>query len=406
MFIGIDASRFAISHPTGVEIYSKYIIQGIIELALEQQEDKIILYGPKKITDISLNANSKSINKLTPPEIPDVASLKTFFDNNRKIVIGQRIIPRERLWTQIGLSRELFKRTPDVLFIPSHVMPRFTPKALRIFTTIHDIAWIYFDKEYGFFEKQYLHYTTHYGINRAAKIFVPSHATSRDLIKYSHCHENKIVVIPHGHPLQRYLNHNQKTEAHDLAFDILEKIGIQHELPYILYIGRLEEKKNLSRLIQAFARFADHYKEWQLVLAGKPGVGYRKIMKLLLDTEYRERIILTGYLSEQEKQIALSHASMLMLVSLYEGFGLPLLEGFYYNVPVLASNCSALPEVCGDAAYFVDPFDIEVIARGIETIACRAELREKLIEEGKKQLQKFSWKKTVQKTWRELTSVE
>lgn len=368
MKIGIDASRYSHETATGVEWYSKHIIDGILSETLKHEDAEVILYSPR---DISI-----------PKE----------FEHPKKI--RKKIIKARRFWTLIKLSLEMEKNPPDVLFVPSHILPLARPAYSVV--TIHDTAFRYLKKSYSHFQYWYLNWSTKYAVKNASKIIVPSEATKHDLVTLFNCPEDKIVVIPHGFKRNKHLDEDKVSEN-------LKYFGLDKKRPYIFFVGRLESKKNLSRLIEAFAIFSKDKPEWKLILAGKRGVGFEEIFKTVRKLNISEKVIMPGYVDEQEKAYLYKNSSVFAFPSLYEGFGFPILEAFTYKKPVLTSHVSSMPEVAGDGAIYCDPFDPESIASAMEKLANDKGFAETLISNSQKQLLKFTWELAVKRTFDVLT---
>ena len=166
MLIGIDSSRYGNELATGVEHYSYKIINGLVDEISKSKEDKAVLYSKKKL------ALSKKKN------------------------ISTKLIKTKRLWTLWGLSREMKKTPPDVLFVPSHVLPLTLSKKSVIM--IHDIAFKYLRKSYSWFQYRYLDWSTKFAVKHATTILVPSNSTKKDIIHFYKCSDEKIKVVHHG----------------------------------------------------------------------------------------------------------------------------------------------------------------------------------------------------------------
>lgn len=367
MLIGIDASRYNHPEKTGVEVYSHQIINGLMELV--DEKDRLILYCQENL------------------KIPrDVVYAQT--------EISQKVMPCPRLWTLGRLSYEMRRNKPDVLFVPSHVLPLILPKKTVI--TIHDLAFEHFKKAYSRPQFHYLKWSTKQATKKADRIIVPSEATKQDLMKFYRYPAEKIRVIPHG---------ADEIDMKPADKAVLKRFWVNTEEKFILFVGRLEAKKNLVSLVKAFDWFLKKNPDWKLILGGNRGVGFRQLWNEITSLNLQDKVILPGYLDEAEKNVLFQTAQIFAFPSLYEGFGFPVLEAFQYGVPVLTSKNSSLPEVAGEAAYLVDPLDIDEIAKGLEMLAQNQALREELVEKGRKQLQKFKWYEAAQKTWDVLTEV-
>ena len=209
MLIGIDASRYKQKNPTGVEVYSKEIIEGLIDCASKSKNHALRLY-----TRESINALPHAL---------------------------QRVLPYRRLWTQRHLSREMKVHPPDVLFVPSHVLPLRHPK--RSVVMIHDVAFREYPKAYSPLQWLYLHWSTRFAVKRASLLLVPSQSTQRDIMKYYGADPQKIVTIPHGFRPPTLQISASKCKK------ILKSFHLTPNAPFIFFVGRLETKKNLERLL-------------------------------------------------------------------------------------------------------------------------------------------------------------
>ena len=359
MKISIDASRYKNNQATGVEWYSWHIINAIMEELFASYNDDLILYSR------------------------DPLYLSEKVEN--------RVVRSKRLWTLLALSKEIAANTPDVLFVPSHTLPLKLPK--RSVITIHDVAFKYLRKSYSFFQYHYLNWSTKYAVKHASKIIVPSQATAKDLIEFFDCPQEKIVHINHGFEAPIEVADDFMKES-----ELFKYFEIKEKSKYVLFIGRLESKKNLVRLVEAFAKFSEKNPDYRLVLAGKRGLGFGDILKTVNKLELMHKVIMPGYVDEKEKAALYKYCSIFAFCSLYEGFGLPILEAFHYGKAVLTSSVSSMPEVGSDAVLYCDPYDIDSIAEGLETLAAEDEYVDELIRLGKERLKEFSWHEAAKKT--------
>jgi glycosyltransferase involved in cell wall biosynthesis len=328
MKIGIDASRYTIQNATGVELYSVKIIQGLINYFKKHKEYNVTLYTPRKL----MLYKTKQIK--------------------------HKVMRFPRLWTKVRLSIEMLLHKPDILFVPSHVFPHFTPKKAVI--TIHDVAFKHSKKAYSKFQWWYLNKTTKYAIKKASDIIVPSEATKKELMHYFSCSEEKIHVIHHG------CDFRAKNLHIDLEDKVLKKFGLKKTEHYYLFVGRLETKKNLSRLMKAFAQLSPHFPTWKLLLCGKRGHGFDKIIKTFneineKDPETAKKILMSGYITENEKHVLFKFCDAFTLPSIDEGFGFPVLEAFGYKKLIIATEKGSIKEVGGEAVIYIDPYRIETI---------------------------------------------
>ncbi|MFA5820717.1 MAG: glycosyltransferase family 1 protein [Candidatus Gracilibacteria bacterium] len=366
MKIGIDASRYGHSEATGVENYSFQIINYLIGEVAGNSKDKVVLYSREAI-------------------FPKMRVAKN---------ITNMVLPTKRFWTLWALSREMRRDKPDVLFVPSHVFPLSLAK--KNYLMIHDVAFRHLRSAYSFFQYHYLNWSTRVAAKKATKIIVPSEATAKDLVHFYKCPKKKIVVIPHGFAKPRL------DKAHlDNLFEfseIFKYFGIDEKLKYVFFVGRLESKKNLVRLVEAFAEFAEDHEDFKLVMAGKPGVGFDKILKKIQQLKIANKVVLPGYVTEGEKAALMKNCQIFAFPSLYEGFGLPLLEAFYYEKPVLCSSSSSLPEVGGKAVHYVDPLNVSEMAEGLKKLAEDEKYAAKLVAKGRERLPNFTWEASAKRT--------
>jgi len=381
MKIAIDASRYNHAEATGVEWYSWFIINNLIK-----QFDNNNSSNKNK----SKNNYSYSDNLTLNGSYEIILYSRSLIETNNfinKNYVVNKVIHGRFLWTLFYLSREIKKNPPDVLFVPSHVLPLFLPK--RSVITIHDVAFKYLKKSYSFFQYHYLNWSTKYAVKRADQIIVPSKATAKDLIELFDCPKNKISVIPHGFETKKVnINLGLFKSSEALSF-----FNLSPDSKYFLFIGRLESKKNLVRLVKAFNIFSKNNPDYKLILAGKQGLGFKEILSTVNNLSLLDKVIMPGYISEEEKAILFKYAKAFVFPSLYEGFGLPLLEAFSYNKAVICSNLSSLPEVGGKAALYIDPYDIEDIARGLKEVN-----HDDKALASQSQLKLFSWSEAARKT--------
>ena len=375
MRIGIDASRYRHPAPTGVEVYSDEIIDGLLAIAHRERHHDLILYTPKL---------------LPPPKAGGGIARHE-----------QRLLLARRLWTQVALSREIRASPPNVLFVPSHVLPRLpSPKPhhspVRAITTIHDVVFKRFPKAYSLAQRLYLDFTTRYAVKKALILIVPSCATAQDLVEFYRCPAHKIRVIPHGlKPLELPRSSQEQRR-------LLRRFGLHRNDPYFLFIGRLETKKNLVRLLEAFERFRKTHPGWQLMLAGGRGIGFQDLWKRLGKENLMNYVLMPGYLTEAEKAVLLVHARAFVFPSLAEGFGLPILEAASAGILILASDIPAHRELTPLIDVLVDPLDVEALTDGLAQLASprssTPSTRKAMF------LKQYKWSRAARAVWEILTT--
>lgn len=346
MLIGIDASRAVAAHPTGTELYSLRLIQSLLAL---DTPHRFRLY----------------LRGAVPAGLFPAAD--------------RRIIRFPRLWTHLGLSCEMARRPPDVLFVPAHVLPLVHPRASLV--TVHDLGYLHFPKAHPWGQRQYLDLSTRWSAHAAAHLLADSHATKSDLVRRYGTPPDKITVAYPGHD-------ETLAPVRDPAVieEAKARYGITGE--YLLYLGTLQPRKNITRVIAAFA---DLGSDATLVLAGKRGWLCHDLSAQARRLGIEGRVRFPGYVRDADKAALLSGALAFVLPSLYEGFGLPVLEAQACGCPVITSTTSSLPEVAGEAALLVDPVDTDAIAAAMRRIVGEPVLRERLIEQGFANARRFSW---------------
>lgn len=357
MNIGINATAAFIEPRTGVEEYTYQLIRHLTMLK-ESDEHRFILYSP--------------FNKKFDFRLPDNFEIK-------QLKWG---LPA---WTQCRLSVEMAARKPDVLFIPVHVLPLIHPKNSVV--TIHGLEYEYFPEMYPARHLRYLRWSTKCALKNSARIIAISENTKNDLIKIYGAKPEKISVVHHGY---------SEVEPPQIS---------EVEPPkYILFIGRLERKKNLGGVIGAFNLLKKKYSlPHKLVLVGGRGYGYNSFAGEIAENK---DIIEMGFVSEEEKWRLLRNASLFAFPVFYEGFGMPILEAQAMGCPVITSGTSSLPEVAGEGALFVEPKNIEKIAEAVYKVISDGELRKGLIENGFQNIKKFSWEKCAKETLKILINNE
>lgn len=366
MWIGIDASRATGARLTGTERYSREIIAALLSIA---PQHCFRLYVREALDPDFL------LRSRRPDDIEPV------------------VISRRRLWTHLGLSRELALRPPDALFVPAHVLPisfirSQMRRRIRTVVTVHDVGYRHFPQAHPPAQRSYLDFGTQLSVRYADVVIADSQATRRDVLHFYGKHVTPAhVVVAHPGPLPLV------EVRSDEARRVLAKFGLDDGQPYVLHVGTLQPRKNLRRLIQAWAHVIARsgLAGMRLVLAGGRGWGGEDLHAAVEAAGVQSSIVLTGYVSELEKAALMHHARAYVFPSLYEGFGFPVLEAQSAGVPVACSNTSSLPEVAGEAALLFDPLDVEAIAHALETLVSDEGMRARLIEAGRRNLARFSW---------------
>jgi len=365
MLIGIDASRNVAQERTGTESYSLNLIRHLLALDTEHH------------CRLYFNRPPSHELRITNYEL--------------------RTMPFPRLWTHLRLSWEMARRPPDLLFVPAHVLPIIHPR--RSVVTIHDLGYLYYPEAHRFLDRLYLDLSTRYNARAAIHLIADSSATKRDLIERYGTEPDKITVVYPGYDQTTFqpVRDEEAIEADKARYGIADD--------YVLFVGTLQPRKNLIRLIQVFSNLQSPISNLQLVIAGKKGWLYQEIFRRVKELGLETKVVFTDYVPEGDLPALLSGARLFVFPSLYEGFGLPVLEAMACGTPVVCSNVSSLPEVAGDAAMLVDPLEVGGLAAAMERVLGGEELRAELIERGFQQARKFSWERCARETLNVLESV-
>ncbi|KKR94232.1 MAG: Glycosyl transferase group 1 [Candidatus Roizmanbacteria bacterium GW2011_GWA1_41_13] len=314
-----------------------------------------------------------------------------------------RIASFNRLWSQAALPfyTMIDRPKPDVFFSPVHYAPRFI--TIPLVLGIMDLSFLFFPDMFRSRDLFKLKQWTMYSVKKAKRIIAISQSTKNDILKKYYISPDKVTVIYPG------ITNYEITKLNTTYSKIAQKFGIVGD--YILYVGTLQPRKNIVRLIEAFElvskrQTANGKRLLQLVIVGKKGWLYDTIFAKVKDLGIEDRVIFTGFVPDEELPVLYAHATCFCLVSLYEGFGFPVLEAMKEGTPVVASNVSSLPELVADAGILVNPEDVTDIAHGIiDVLKMKDEDRMKLITRGKKQAAKFTWEKTARETLKVLEEV-
>jgi glycosyltransferase involved in cell wall biosynthesis len=351
MIIAVAAEHANSPHPTGVEHYSRQLI---LALSRIDRVNQYILYVR------------------TPPqmwfwELPDNFTVKH--------------LPSRFAWTQLRLSLAMLQDRPDALLVPSFSVPFLHPR--NTIVAIHDLAWLLFPETETTAQRWSLAFTHTLAKWFARRLIAVSNATKKDLVMRLHVPESSVEVIHHG-------------------FTYSDEMSDEHEKPrtfkgpLIVYLGTLQPRKNICRLIEAFSQLKEETGiPHQLVIAGSQGWMCEEILDLM---EKTKDVVYLGYV--KDRHALLKKASLLVQPSLYEGFGLSILDAFADRVPVACARSSSLPEVAGDAAEFFDPYSVPSMVSAMTNVLNSRSRAEDLAQRGWDRLQQFSWETCAQRTLR------
>ncbi|MEA3355158.1 MAG: glycosyltransferase family 1 protein, partial [Patescibacteria group bacterium] len=328
----------------------------------------------------------------------------------------------KRLWTQGGLALEGLMRPVDVLWIPAHTLPIVRWPKLKTVVTIHGLEYEYLPEYYDWRKKWYLNKSTEYAVRRADKIIAVSKWTKSQLVDRLGADEKKIKVIYEGVG-ERFMKEGLTNLKHK------RQVRYKYGLPenYILFVGTIQPRKNLVRLIKAFSLLfsglstnsspqrsglkgvpsrtdLNHRTDptqktvMNLIIAGKEGWMTDEIYEAPKKYGVEDRVKFIGRVADEDLAMVYKEATLFVWPSLMEGFGLPVLEAMQMGVPVITSDRGALPEVVGKAGLLIDPENVNELSKAIELGLKSRELRQGLREKGYKQVKKFSWEKAAKQT--------
>ena len=392
--LGIDASQANQLRKTGVPLYAYSLVQELKRII--PQDVRVILYSPTPLegllADLPVNWESKVLRW-----------------------------PTRKFWSQIRLAWELIWRAPDLLFVPTHILPWYCPS--KAIFMVYDIGFEYKGiygttgedysgyallrrllaivtkistrGKYQLSEQDYHRWTIRQALPKAAKIITISDFTRQEMLRIYGLSDDQVWVLRDAFDITPFLgSFSQEQQDH-----VCERFGITR--PFIFFVGRLETKKNIKRLLEAFYRLKKENKvPHQLVLAGMPGNGYPEIKAsrqgLLLESE----VIETGWTSDNDTMVLMHAAEIFVFPSLYEGFGIPILLAQATNTPLACSDLSVMHETAGAGAVYFDPQDSRHMAEVINDLIQNKALQYDCCLAGRKNIDRFEWGLSAEKMWK------
>ncbi len=355
MKIGIDGNEANIEERVGI---GEYAYQVIKQLANFQDRHQFTLFLKEKPRS----------------DLPRESS------NWRYVVFGPK-----HFWTQISLPFKLyFSYKLDLFFSPTHYAPRFSPIPRVI--AIMDLSYIYYPHLFRKKDLIQLKSWTNYSLKKATRVITISQFSKKAIIDYYKIDPERIFVTYPGYKKEIYHPNYSQTE--------IEEIKRKYSLTdYLIFVGTIQPRKNILRLIEAFYQLCPIYPKLKLVLIGKKGWLYENILRTINHPKLKNKVLYLGYVEDKIIAKLYNGALAFVLPSLYEGFGLTVIEAMASGVPVIVSNTSSLPEIVGEAGVLVDPISPLSITEGILKIIRKDQryFRENLIKKGLAQVKKFSW---------------
>lgn len=368
----IDASSANKVKKSGVEMYAFQLIQNMKKHALEENE-RVILYSPTKLEG--------ALGELPPGWESRVLSWALPFG-----------------WMKCRVGWELFRQKPDVVFVPSQGLPY---GKTNMVTTIHDVGFRRLPNVYDAQNRKRLERVTKRSVKKASHLMTVSAFSKSEIESFYHTAPDRISVTHLAADTSVY--RRLSLEEIDLVLQ-RNRIG-KH---FFLYVGRLDQKKNIETIIRAFDQFkmdrgvGDPY---ELVLVGEQGFGFASMKNWIDRSAAREQIRVLGYLEDADVAALMNAATAFLFPSWYEGFGIPNVEAMNCGTPLLVSDIPVHHEVIGDAALFVSPEDPKEWVRAMKQLAENNTLQEQLRQKGSLRSVQFDWKKTAEETWKVLQSL-
>ncbi|MCJ7740899.1 glycosyltransferase family 4 protein [Candidatus Microgenomates bacterium] len=307
-------------------------------------------------------------------------------------------------WTQFALPARLLLKSGryDVFFSPTHYAPRYVNCPLVI--SVMDLSYIYFPEMFKKKDLYQLRLWTDYSVRKADRIMTISQYSKSAIVDYYKVPAEKVVVTYPGYNKENYKLSFDCAQGGQITKYKLKMNKIRHKYKingdYILFVGTLQPRKNLVRLIEAFAILKEDSScsNLQLVIVGKKGWLYEKIFEKVKQLNLKNEIIFLDYISEDDLPVLYQGASCFVLPSLYEGFGIPAVEAMACGCPIAVSNVSSLPEIVGEAGVTFDPLDVNDMAKSIKSLLTDNRLREELVRKGLERVKLFDWKECTKKT--------
>lgn len=301
---------------------------------------------------------------------------------------------RYQLWKQLILPLKAFSKGCDIVFCTDNFVP-LIHLGYQTIPVFHDAFFFETPEHYGKLWLWIYHKTAVPAAKRSPFVVTPTAYAKKQINHYTHIVNEKLVVVHEGAKTLKFDRDINETDSVLRAFLLTPR-------QYILHVGSIFKRKNIPALIYAFSKLKNMgYPELKLVLAGPTPVNkfgsddYQLILNAIADTKLENDIVLTGYLTNAALSQLYDNALMYVFPSINEGFGIPVLEAFNHDLPVLVANNTCLPEIGGDAVLQFDPFDIEDMFLKIKAVADNEGLRTDMINKGRERLRIFSWHNTA-----------
>jgi glycosyltransferase involved in cell wall biosynthesis len=358
ILVGFDATTL-IGQISGVGGYTARLLQALSAEAGRGELGKVVVLS------------NRQIQFAGPPQV--------------EIYDGRRF-PVRSIWMQLVLPGILRDLRPEVVHFTNYLAPVLTDAPYVV--SFHDMSLTLLPEAHTLKKRLLTASLIPTVARRARRILVPSESTRRDVTRLLAVDPGRIRLVPYAaSPLYRPLSDGPRA---------LARRGVRP--PYFLYVGTIEPRKNLARALRAFGRIVPSLPDHSFVIVGQAGWKYGEVLNEARRSDLAQKVVLTGYLPEEELPLLYNHAVALVYPSLYEGFGLPLVEAMACGTPVLTSSGSSLSEVAADAALLVPPLSEEKLAEAMTALAADEGLRADLRRRGFERAARFSWERTARET--------
>lgn len=365
MRICVDASP-AVHHRAGLGRYTQELTSAL--LAIRTEDEYIVFYNRPAQAQVDPPLDRLPHLTISWPDKPWRMSV---------LLAHLARIPQDRLFPDV-----------DLFHATDHLLPRLS-RVKSVFT-LHDLAFRFYPETHTSLNRWFLTLMMSRFLRAADQVVADSECTKRDAVHLYRLDEAKIKVIYGGvNPRFRPADPQE-----------IEAVRARYGLPecLILSVGTIEPRKNLTSLVDAYRALRHRGAEFKLVIVGKKGWLYQSFFRRLRELGLEDEVIFPGFMPDEDLPALYSAADLFVFPSLYEGFGLPVLEAMACGVPVITSNTSSLPEVAGEAALLVDPNSVEELTSAMRSVLESKQLRDELRAKGPKQAAKFSWESAARET--------
>ena len=358
MKIGVDARPLSYDL-TGIGVYVEHLLEALQKID-DQNHYFLISNGP-----INLKLNNRKWAKIEGSTM-------------------QRLL--STLWMQFRAPRIAAEKGIDLFWSPRHHLPLFLPSRIKTVVTIHDITHRLFPDTMALPNLLVEKLLMGPSLKKADCVIADSNSTAMGIVAHYPIDSAKIITVYPGKPNLP----DPATEASHLPLNLPER--------FFLFVGTLDPRKNLLRVLKAFERIDPHAHDVHLVIVGARGWKNKQFNQHVNTSHIRDRIVMPGYVSRPQLKLIYEKAVGLLFPSLYEGFGFPILEAMSCGTPVITSKTGSMPEVAGDAAMLIDPNEVGAIADAMQEFLSNPGLKETLIARGLQRFDTFSWEKCAVET--------